>query len=632
MAERPLSAIPYYGGKYKMSSFLADILDYQNTDTFVTPFGGGARVLLNKPRHQREIYMEINPSVGSLFKVLSDYDKARVLLDRIYNETDVSKKCFDYHMHIKNEYENQMSRVVVEELIKGVRAFKKNHGLDNSVDYAFNNAFDGIVRGNLGFIDLNEILGEAFTNLPNTDQEKRNLLRLEENINVCIKCFQDINSYDRYTYVDSSKDEGEDFKFLLRFYEKLDDEISRINEEMKDAIAEDKISQNQIRKWIVDKWIQDLSLPEGFRKYDERVYEAAVRYDLPYKKVIEMLMTRSGEIESVGSWYEFEYDPAKDFYSLHEIGRFVEILSKSHGISESDVKRKLIEIQDLRSEAIEIRRAIKEELKKEESSGVAEEETREEETRAEETKAEETKAEEGLDIITEYEIKLDKINKALKKYTSDLRRASTLLHNYVRDMYRDNFYNSIDIPNIKKFTRDIDLALAAFVIFTQSRDGIGAEWNEARTEKKAGYFDRITTLTKVVERLEGVEVFIGDSLQYAEEIYNYFDDERAMVYCDPPYLKDKGVDHDFADNDLVEYNPGLVYKNGWTYANHIMFLNKARDAKCKLLISNYDDKSHLYDSILCGEGSPWTKIEYVTKTSIPKTGNKTRIECLWKNY
>jgi hypothetical protein len=320
MAERPLSAIPYYGGKYKMSAFLSNILDYQNTDTFVTPFGGGARVLLNKPRHQREIYMEINPSVGCLFKVLSDYDKARVLLDRIYNETDVSQECFNYHMHIKNEYENQLSRVVVEELVKGIKTFKKFHELDNSVDYAFNNAFDGIVTGSLECIELDKILGKTFTDLTETDKAKQNLLRLEENVNACVRYFNGINSKDVYTHDKEMTYSKEENKFYLDFYEKLDAEITRVREEMKDTIKERRITLSEIREGIIEAWFEQLSLSEEFRNYDRKVAEASLKTGLPNIKVIEMFLSQDS-FTRVGIVEDFKYDPLKDSYSQLEIDR-----------------------------------------------------------------------------------------------------------------------------------------------------------------------------------------------------------------------------------------------------------------------------------------------------------------------
>ena len=52
---KPLSIIPYYGGKARMASFIAKRLDY-SCDNFITLFGGDCRVLLNKEPHRREFY------------------------------------------------------------------------------------------------------------------------------------------------------------------------------------------------------------------------------------------------------------------------------------------------------------------------------------------------------------------------------------------------------------------------------------------------------------------------------------------------------------------------------------------------------------------------------------------------
>ena len=56
MRTNPLSIVPYYGGKAKMASFIADMLEYKDTSLYIEPFGGGCRTLLNKPRHEKEIY------------------------------------------------------------------------------------------------------------------------------------------------------------------------------------------------------------------------------------------------------------------------------------------------------------------------------------------------------------------------------------------------------------------------------------------------------------------------------------------------------------------------------------------------------------------------------------------------
>ncbi len=47
--DKTLSAFNYYGGKARMAPLICDLLDYDTTDIYIEPFGGGARTLLNKP-------------------------------------------------------------------------------------------------------------------------------------------------------------------------------------------------------------------------------------------------------------------------------------------------------------------------------------------------------------------------------------------------------------------------------------------------------------------------------------------------------------------------------------------------------------------------------------------------------
>lgn len=67
-----ISIAPYYGGKGRMAHFIADRLNYDDTDIFVTPFGGMCRVLLNKPRHKVECYNDYSSGLTALMRILSD--------------------------------------------------------------------------------------------------------------------------------------------------------------------------------------------------------------------------------------------------------------------------------------------------------------------------------------------------------------------------------------------------------------------------------------------------------------------------------------------------------------------------------------------------------------------------------
>ena len=58
-ANRALTLFGYYGGKARLAKYIAELLDYDNTDVYIEPFGGAGSVLLNKPPHKVEIYSDL---------------------------------------------------------------------------------------------------------------------------------------------------------------------------------------------------------------------------------------------------------------------------------------------------------------------------------------------------------------------------------------------------------------------------------------------------------------------------------------------------------------------------------------------------------------------------------------------
>lgn len=90
---RPLSVIPYYGGKAKMASFISERLDY-TTSVFVTLFGGGCRELLNKPPHPVEFYNEYDSGLCALMDFLSNPTTAQKLIDKLYYDTKPTEEQF----------------------------------------------------------------------------------------------------------------------------------------------------------------------------------------------------------------------------------------------------------------------------------------------------------------------------------------------------------------------------------------------------------------------------------------------------------------------------------------------------------------------------------------------------------
>lgn len=91
MKNNVLSMFPYFGGKAQMAPLICDMLDYKHTDTFVTPFGGACRVLLNKPRHKQECYGDLSEGLCTFVQLMSSHQTAIELIHLIY-DTDYSQE------------------------------------------------------------------------------------------------------------------------------------------------------------------------------------------------------------------------------------------------------------------------------------------------------------------------------------------------------------------------------------------------------------------------------------------------------------------------------------------------------------------------------------------------------------
>ena len=194
---------------------------------------------------------------------------------------------------------------------------------------------------------------------------------------------------------------------------------------------------------------------------------------------------------------------------------------------------------------------------------------------------------------------------------------------------------------------DMDLAVATYITFTQSRDAMGETWSAYRFKNTETYHNHMVGLYECAERMEGVQVYQIDAMNYFRwgeddgQLTEWINNPRVMMYLDPSYIKPedeqkllKGIDVDNVSNlsEAISNSPknlGKLYATSFSYADHESFLRRICDAKCKLLVSNYD--LVLYDKYLTPERG-WSRKEYHTTTSAGGKKENKRVEVLWYNY
>lgn len=201
---------------------------------------------------------------------------------------------------------------------------------------------------------------------------------------------------------------------------------------------------------------------------------------------------------------------------------------------------------------------------------------------------------------------------------------------------------------------DMELAIATYVTFTMSRDGMGKVFSPFRFRDDKAYKNHITKLYESMERMEGVIVTQIDAMQFfreyalgkaepqSKQMTTWINDPDVMMYCDPSYIRPeedakvwekidwaKVEETELVTASLDPQNLGKLYSMSFEYQDHEFFLKAVCEARCKLLISNYD--LQLYNYYLTPERG-WRRQEFQTVTTVGAKAENRRTEVLWYNY
>lgn len=185
----------------------------------------------------------------------------------------------------------------------------------------------------------------------------------------------------------------------------------------------------------------------------------------------------------------------------------------------------------------------------------------------------------------------------------------------------DLAYYSQDIrreckEKLKSFDLDIlERAFCFFYVNRTSHNGIGglSVNTIVRRNMAKSVSDMLSCVDRLPEthqRLSRLVVLNEDALKL---IKRYYDRGNVFMYLDPPYIHDTRGDTRY-DVDMTD-------------EQHEEFINICCEAKCKMLISGYDNP--LYDKLL---KNGFVKVDFGVNT-VDGTGKpKKKTETLWKNY
>ncbi len=100
----------WHGGKWKLAPWI--ISHFPSHRVYVEPFGGGASVLMRKPRSYGEVYNDLDCDVVNLFRVLRDPANAEALMEGL-RLTPFARDEFEGAYHLSDDPVEAARRLVI---------------------------------------------------------------------------------------------------------------------------------------------------------------------------------------------------------------------------------------------------------------------------------------------------------------------------------------------------------------------------------------------------------------------------------------------------------------------------------------------------------------------------------------
>lgn len=174
---------------------------------------------------------------------------------------------------------------------------------------------------------------------------------------------------------------------------------------------------------------------------------------------------------------------------------------------------------------------------------------------------------------------------------------------------RENGYAGLD---------DVERAAMIYVTITQSFNSTRKNFSRGKNSWQYRT-DIMFHLTKVHERLQGVEILKRDALEVIRQHKNNPD---AFLFLDPPYRK-----------PLRGKGAGNVYAVEMPEDEQIHLLETIRDSVCKVMLCGYRAESNdLYDEYLIPYGWKCYKVKDIVKACQTIEHKDIGHEFIWVNY